>query len=339
MGHRLDSSHGFHMSLRGTVTIGTQTLFDEITPTPMGVDGTWGGQEVPPGHLIRVLGSSGQNVLTSVAALPEHVDFLDSTATLMHELAGARGRPAETASELATRSLASHGTFYYIAAAQCTLATQAHPVQVLTRSAIECLAYAARCRDSDEAFRAWKDRHKDFLRTAAGAIKAGTKPDIRAFMAGDKKNRSESRKQFERSRLEESMRNVLAGERDGAQVVRALFDRYDLAIDMGAHPNLFMTLLASRSEIPDEGETAFRVDSLFHGDVIHVRESILALCSLGALMTRVMVVLLPECSAEVDAQRRLAQLGEVSRRLDGTRTTGERDRLEPCAVIAPDGAE
>ncbi|WP_431273459.1 hypothetical protein ACQ858_14840 [Variovorax ureilyticus] len=183
--------------------------------------------------LTEFLGLTEEQVLASVAGLPEWVDVLiridhalvGRSEVLFHEVDAAR-RPSV---QLFMRAF---GTFR--AACRLALSGQLFESTVLLRSIIESAVYAWKCARSDEHRVAWLGR------------------------ADDEAGRKASRKLFAWSPLIQEV--ITEYPRFGP----ALSEAYEKSIDLGAHPNVEGIQL--NSSVTPKGDDKFEIQAIFmHG--------------------------------------------------------------------------
>lgn len=239
----------------------------------------------PPGALFALLSNEQENSFVTSVGLYPHARFADDITSLLFD-AAKLGGPANTHREAGINALATYSAYFFSAGMRRALAGESYVVPVLQRASIECVAYAAHLVSSEEAAKAWILRHDDFLKEATAAEKEKRDIDIEVFQSGDKQGRNNVRQMFGRSQWEGSLKELLKGEPRGPETAQHLLTWYDYSIDMGAHPNILLTLIGSKVVHGEEGDTPSIFHALFSDDSVQIASTIENLAHVGSSLIR-----------------------------------------------------
>lgn len=215
--------------------------------------------------LQEILRVASNNAMATSQQLPEEMQLLSDMIELNRWLVEVGPTEPGSRREKAVRDLCVYAAFAYAAAVKAVIECQSFSLPVLERLAIDCLLHAARIAVSEEAEQAWSDRHAEFLgRVKGDAATAG----IDEFIALDTRGRSATQSQFQRSRLEAAVREILGEAPDQNGIAASVMRFYTMAIDLGAHPNVLMTVSnAEANAIPGDPARRAMVHRMMHADV------------------------------------------------------------------------
>lgn len=230
--------------------------------------------------LVDLLRASADKAKATIQRLPREVHLLGDVMALHRWAVGDGPSPPTSAREQVVRDLCIYATFAYGVAAKAAVECQSFSLPALERLAIDCLLRAAAIATSRDAEKAWRDRHSEF----SARLKAGGSVNYEDFLRLDARGRGGTRKHFERSKLESSLRAVLGEKPDVPGVATSLMQYYKFTIDFGAHPNLLFTVVNAEAT-PVSGDRSRRaiVHRMLHEDVAQARSECVALVRLGLL--------------------------------------------------------
>ena len=253
--------------------------------------------------LQEILRVSSNNAMVTLQRLQEEVQLLSEMIALHRWLVEIGPTEPGSRREKAVRDLCVYAAFAYTAAVKAAIECQSFSLPALERLAIDCLLHAARIAVSEEAEQVWSDRHAEFYaRVKADAETAG----IDEFMALDTGGRRATQSQFQRSRLEAAVREILEEAPNQNGTAAAVMRFYTMAIDLGAHPNVLMTISnADANAVPGDPAKRAMVHRMMHGDVERVRAEAHVLLQLGVVLSHLIIALLPFADEKREATGRL----------------------------------
>lgn len=232
-----------------------------------------------------------ENSLFSAVSLPVHFRVADRLITLLMEPEVDENSIVGSQRDASINSLIIYSSFFLSGAMRRAVASESYSVPVLLRGAIECVGYAAHMIKSDEAADAWFRRHEEFAAEARAAATEERTVDLTPYFDGDESGRRASRRAFETRKWQESLAELMSEFPQGQEVVNHLEKWYAITLDLGAHPNILMTLVGSETHLGAKTDPATRVHNLFTGDSSLVAADIENVFRVGANIARVQMAI------------------------------------------------
>ncbi len=261
-----------------------------------------------PRNLDDLAATQAKNLTETRKVASEHLTECEALLGLFADIQEVESGPRHGVQWPAMRTLLSQTWFYLSDAVLAAASTSGYKVELLARAAIESIVYAIRVYDSEEAAKAWLGRHKGAVARVTEIIKEDPTSDFRKALVQNDEYQKRARDQFDRSEWSKSLRKVLATMPAGKAIKAELHLRYDIAVQMGAHPSwMGQEQFSTRSPGSEPG--ASRYESwMFHGNADIAGNQLEQLAQLCLYVLVIVAGLLPEEANVANTLEKLQKL-------------------------------
>lgn len=252
----------------------------------------------------------------------EQCAVAEQTLVLMEKLVASQVDMPSKRPIADARALLQTGIDTYAAAIHGALTCQSNVMYTLARQAIECFGYAAKFAESEDAWRTWLRRHEVSMLRMQEARSLTDEAYEEAYYQGDRVGRRQVFSEFKLWKLQDSLRHVLRDHAHRERVIAYLFQRYEDAIDLGAHPNVLMVLGQTRDHVVsvDAEKRRFKREVLqFHLDKAQARIDLEWITQLGVPLLIVMVAMIPKQAESIAAVDEIERITDILKKLGDRR--------------------